>query len=964
MKNIVSRLRIVMFIVLTAFIPQYLIAEEKSSRQIDEVIVTAERKEASIQDTSISITAFTGDFMEDFGMRNQSDLQNFVPATTIQPYDATIRGVGRNFRALGGDPGVSTYMNGVYSEDLYTAVVGIGFFDVERVEVLRGPQGTLYGRNAIGGALNIIYNKPTDEYEGKAQVILGDYGTQELKAVFSGPLGETLSGRLSLAKRERDGIVEERGIGDDVDSLNEDGIALQLRWTPTDTLEINLRANDSNVDRIMGGANSAVAVVFTEEGNQARNTTDPVFGWRAVDDGTETNFFSSNYRLSGSDIRTFTDPITGLPVEAQHLRGGIDPSGGPQAFDTHFPARPNVGYGAPDASDCMTGIDSGNMDASDACTYTNGLNYEGFDQSGTQLSVAWDVSDALQIKYIFGYNDLFYDRQNDEDMTSSLLQDRQFYVNHEAEYYSHELVANWEMSDALSFTSGIFYYNSKIDQRGDVYNSVTEDSLVTVEDQRYTTPGNDIGFLYGIFGSFLPNWNANGATLYSARTAAQDSNAPLDTLVASFGPYMGDTNTGAFDVDHGPATAASDLLYHTRTEREAYAVYTQGVWDIDDAFTLTFGFRWARDDLYGVENVFRYTEGNFGALPTDAVDSWLPDVEIPAGSGNFPLPALSLAFYNVAIGALDPVTLQPTGVVPVRYHGVPLSLSAFREQERSDEKFTGRLNLDYNIDDDQLVYFSVTSGYRAGGYNLVFFSETSSYDPEELTSYEFGYKGQMMDGTVQVNGSIYYYDYSNIHTFGTEASGVGGTTISVLEAPGAKITGIEAEILWLTTDSLTLGGNFSYTPSEYTKSLLVSDETNAELPASMFNPLLTQDDIKGNQLLQVPEGKATFWGTYDIPMSSGNLQILSSISWIDDVYYTPHQSELSMAPAYLRWDGRVTWTNTADDLIVSLFINNITDEAGVRFISRDDESNGWMQGGQLSEPQLWGVEVTYKVGAN
>ncbi len=88
-------------------------AEESEGRRIEEVIVTAERKEASIQDTSISISAFTDQFLDDFGIRNQEDLQNFVPATTIQPYDATVRGVGRSFRALGGDPGVSTYMNGI-----------------------------------------------------------------------------------------------------------------------------------------------------------------------------------------------------------------------------------------------------------------------------------------------------------------------------------------------------------------------------------------------------------------------------------------------------------------------------------------------------------------------------------------------------------------------------------------------------------------------------------------------------------------------------------------------------------------------------------------------------------------------------------------------------------------------------------------------------------------------------------
>ncbi|HCD27012.1 MAG TPA: hypothetical protein DER02_05805, partial [Gammaproteobacteria bacterium] len=148
-----------LLLVLGAVMPDSSYAAE--ARTIEEVLVTAERREASIQDTSISITALTGDFLDDFGIRNQEDLQNFVPATTIQPYDATIRGVGRNFRALGGDPGVATYMNGVYSEDLLTATAAT-FWDVERIEVLRGPQGTLYGRNAVGGAMNILYKKPTD----------------------------------------------------------------------------------------------------------------------------------------------------------------------------------------------------------------------------------------------------------------------------------------------------------------------------------------------------------------------------------------------------------------------------------------------------------------------------------------------------------------------------------------------------------------------------------------------------------------------------------------------------------------------------------------------------------------------------------------------------------------------------------------------------------------------------------
>jgi iron complex outermembrane receptor protein len=189
-------------------------------RRIEEVVVTAERKESSVQDTSISITAFTSEMLDDFGIRNQSDLQNLVPATTIQPYDSAIRGVGRNFRNLGGDPGVATYMNGIYSEDLYTATIG-SFWDIDRIEVLRGPQGTLYGRNAVGGAMNFLYKKPTDEFEFAAKGIAGSYGTKDFYGMVSGPLlQDKLNGRLTYSSREHDGWVEEKGIGEDLDSGN------------------------------------------------------------------------------------------------------------------------------------------------------------------------------------------------------------------------------------------------------------------------------------------------------------------------------------------------------------------------------------------------------------------------------------------------------------------------------------------------------------------------------------------------------------------------------------------------------------------------------------------------------------------------------------------------------------------------------------------------------------------------
>ncbi|MDZ7685549.1 MAG: TonB-dependent receptor plug domain-containing protein [Gammaproteobacteria bacterium] len=137
----------------------------EQGRQLEQIVVTAERRESTVQDTSISMSAFDANFIDNFNIRNPEDLQNYMPATVIQTYDASIRGVGRTFRTLGGDPGIATYLNDVYSEDFAIAATEGGLQDLARVEVLRGPQGTLYGRNAVGGAVNFITKRPTEQFE-------------------------------------------------------------------------------------------------------------------------------------------------------------------------------------------------------------------------------------------------------------------------------------------------------------------------------------------------------------------------------------------------------------------------------------------------------------------------------------------------------------------------------------------------------------------------------------------------------------------------------------------------------------------------------------------------------------------------------------------------------------------------------------------------------------------------------
>ena len=997
----IRKKRLISGAALTAILaPNLLLAE---GRQIEEVIVTAERQEASIQDTSISITAFTGEFIDDFGIRNQEDLQNFVPATTIQPYDATVRGVGRNFRALGGDPGVATYMNGVYSEDLLTATAAT-FWDVERIEVLRGPQGTLYGRNAVGGAINILYKEPTEEFAGAMKAIVGDFGTQDYYGAFSGPLIEDkLLGRVNFSYRERDGSIEELGPTRDLDGLGTDNLAIQLKWNVSDTVTLDVRQNWMDIDRSFGGANGGGLVVLNEDGQNSRST-EIVPGYRFVDmvDNNPTtlaagvtvadaiaagtiNPTASDYYNPNQAVRSFTNPLTGEVRSAQSNRLGIDFAD----FDGFQNAAASMdGFNTTSAAS-LANLNScvfpGDIDGNKLCAATNGLNREEFNQQGTQATLTWDASDSLTLKYIYGQNQLSYVRTTDDDNTYSQFHDRQFYVNHEADYSSHEVQAFYDFSDTFSITSGVFWYDALIDQRGDFYSSVgsarmqnayADSSALSAGASALTgiPEGTPAGALLG---------GAPMATLFSAKNTclvenpgpacarnfgAENSTEALDLNSIALGggagavrnnnlylsQWYGDDGTNSeLDVINGINSIGSDLLYATQTQREAFAAYTQAVWDFADKLTLTVGVRYAWDEVLAEENLYRYSEtggdgfvGLYGGL-----------VGLNSVNGGFELDANG----DVALDEWG----QPIGTAKATNGGVPFALSVYRPFKRKDEKVTGRINLDWDINDDIMMYFSATSGFRSGGYNLVFFSNTADYDGEELIAYEIGYKGQFIDNTLQINGSFYLYDYETIHTVATEVTSLGGTSTSVLEAPGAEILGAEAEVLWLATDSLTLGGNFSFTPSEYTKDLTILDPGDVSRPTSLYpEQELNEKNINGNQLLQVPELKYTVFGTYGIPLDSGaSLDFSSVYSWTDEVYYSPFENEKEKSESYGRLDVRATWTNSDQNIIVAAYVNNILDDVAVLQVLRNGEGEHYRINAGTTLPRMMGLEFTYKLGA-
>jgi iron complex outermembrane recepter protein len=215
---------------------------------LEEVVVTAQKRAGNLQDTPIAISAVTGDAIEKL---NIDDIGAIAAANPSLVYSEAggeaqlyIRGIGSNIFNIGADQSVATHIDGVYTG---RANMGLTqFLDIDRVEILRGPQGTLYGRNATGGAINIISRAPTDEFEGYVSGLVGSFDRIDVRGAVSGPITENLSGRLAVRRLKDDGYTEDldpQG-GDKVDDNDLAALRGSLRWK-SDALTATLIAEHS-----------------------------------------------------------------------------------------------------------------------------------------------------------------------------------------------------------------------------------------------------------------------------------------------------------------------------------------------------------------------------------------------------------------------------------------------------------------------------------------------------------------------------------------------------------------------------------------------------------------------------------------------------------------------------------------------------------------------------------------------
>ncbi len=220
----------------------------------EEVIVTAEKRDESLQDVSQAVTAITDTEIEAKNITSFVDLTAVVPGVTVAKNEGyktviSIRGVGNetNQNAIAA-PSVAYHMDGIFIASPFS--LQTDFLDVERIEVLRGPQGTLFGQNSTGGAINVISKKPsTDSLSSKVQVTAGDYGLMKVSSSTNFPISDTLATRFSFSSVERDGFSENIQLGQELDDAN--SISLRSDWIMelSDTSSLRFFAQYFDSDR-------------------------------------------------------------------------------------------------------------------------------------------------------------------------------------------------------------------------------------------------------------------------------------------------------------------------------------------------------------------------------------------------------------------------------------------------------------------------------------------------------------------------------------------------------------------------------------------------------------------------------------------------------------------------------------------------------------------------------------------
>ncbi len=756
---------------------------------LEEVIVTAQKRTQSLQDVPISVTALQGEKLQDAGIANMAAMADYVPNLFIAEVAANtniyLRGMGSgNNQAF--EQSVGMYIDGIY--------MGRGrqyrspFVDVERVEVLRGPQGTLFGKNTVAGAINVTTASPAadEKLNGSLALTGEENGGRIAEGYLSGSLSNQFALRLAGKYRETDGYMRNTFLNEDEPALEDTLFRLTAVWQPGDDFNINLKYSHADYQR--SGAPSATTLYLDAA------SRDRLLPNRSAFASVAYQIIDANYpQLANQTQQEFTN------FKDNNLG----------------PDRSVRGIGKyPNSSDNQT--------------------------DNIALNIEWQLADVT-LTSVTGWSAYeLVDGLDADQLPLQLLardEDQQF------TQFSQEFRITSGGGEFFDYVAGVYYEQSDLEI----------DRRVTID----TNLGGLTPQLLGVDNLLL---------------------------VLSGGQY-------------GADQAGRNHFY--QLDSDSWAVFGQGTVNITDAFRVTLGLRYTRENK-AVESVQNLFDSNLG----------------------LDVPNTNPFLLNLQASIFNAYAYNYT-------------------EDRNTDALLPALNLQWDVNDNSLLYLSLSQGFKSGGFTAADDGEPGGlqqgefapYDPtvpsddfefedEEVDALEIGGKHTLLSGGMTLNWAAFYSEYDNLQI--AVFKGLGFTVTNA----SATVKGIELDMLWQATENLRVGASGSWLNAEF--------NDFADAPCTIIqldaDPLCgtpgapTNNDLTGEEAPYAPKYSASVFFDYAINIGTTGIELFTTgeANYKDDFFSAGDNDPLDKIDSYTKANLRFGLRD--DSWEVMAFGRNIFDE--------------------------------------
>jgi len=817
----------------------------------EDIIVTAQRREQRGQDVPVVVTAFSADRLEKLNVTEPQDLYGNVPSLTAgnqataarEAQSYSIRGQATSFLA---SPAVVQYLNEVplpYAISL-PLQGGVGLFvDMENVQVLSGPQGTLFGRNTTGGAVLFQARRPSDRLEGYIEGSVGNYNLRAVQGAFNLPLVEgKLLVRVVGAYRDRRGFTKDLVWNKWRDDDHWYSGRIGVTFRPTERLESYLMLYGSkSSNNGAGHIHSAFNLASLAARGQCTN-------------GTPTATIASC-------------AVYARQTEIAHQIG---------------PRRTRLSVDA----------------------------YSKISSWGAINNTSYELSDGLTLRNIVSYQKLKDSYGADSDGTPL-----QTYQNTQNGAFPDFPIGGFADEFGLPATPGNAYLNRppEFDEPRDHVKQFTEELQLQ--------------------GSLLENrliFTAGGF-YFDSKPAGPWRTRTVQNCAAAF---TGQVAGGCI---------ASDGL--SGVSNRSTALYGQGTLDFG-AFTpslenlrFTAGYRYTWDRIKGFSSSWAIGDAPTAVSATNPISD--PDTDLDDIQCLFGTPALQ-RFLNTTDGS------------QVCNFGATLKSSAG----------TWTIGLDYKPIRDLMIYGKISRGYKSGGFNsFAIRPTTTTFQPEELTTYEAGFKSdwRLASMPVRFNLTYYYSDYKNIHrpAGDVELPRAGAAVFSA----SATIQGFEAEVSVRPSDAIEIGGTVSHADGDY-KTFDVPAPLGGLDCGGPVAPGGTLD-LSCSRFQYLTPWIYNIYTSIDLPVPDrmGDLSLFVSYSHVSAQWTAPRPTEPgALLEPYGLLNASLSWNNVAQSgFDLSVFANNLTNKL-FRVGNNNVFSGSLVQSTLYGEPRMYGFKLRYRWG--